>query len=138
MDRISKIFLYILLTLLALGYLVPLHEALMRSRVISFEPELIPVTAILTGYNSEESQTDSTPFHTASGEYVSWGGIACPRKYPFGTRVMAAGEIFYCNDRMNIRYENQLEEYFDIWFPSRESAEGFGRTRQEIYIMKSI
>lgn len=138
MTRNSKLFPYILLTLLALAYGSVLLSALMRSRTVSIDPELIPVSAILTGYSSEVIQTDDTPFHTANGEHVRWGGIACPRKYPFGTRVMAAGEIFECNDRMAYKNDWGEVERFDIWFPSRESAEAFGRTQQEIFLIGNL
>ena len=90
--------------------------------------------AIITAYSSEESQTDSTPFLTASQKQVQEGFIACPRKYPFGTRVEIAGRTYTCEDRKNIRYESYPEEYFDIWFPSTELALEFGIKQVQIVI----
>ena len=88
--------------------------------------DLTPIRAIITAYSSEESQTDSTPYLTASQKQVQEGFIACPRKYPFETQVEIAGRIYSCQDRKNIRYESYPEEYFDIWFPSTELALEFG------------
>ena len=85
-----------------------------------------PLRAIITAYSSEESQTDSTPYLTASQKQVQEGFIACPRKYKFGTQVEIEGITYTCEDRKNIRYENYPDEYFDIWFPDRSSALEFG------------
>ena len=93
-----------------------------------------PLQAIITAYSSEESQTDSTPYLTASQKQVQEGFIACPRKYKFGQQVEIAGRTYECQDRKNIRYENRPDEYFDIWFESRELALEWGIKKVEIVI----
>ena len=93
--------------------------------------------AIITAYSSEESQTDSTPRLTASQKEVQKGFIACPRKYPFGTRVEIAGTTYTCEDRKNIRYESYPEEWFDIWFLDTTSAINFGLKRMNVLILSN-
>ena len=78
--------------------------------------------ATITGYSSEESQTDSTPFLTASQTKVRDGVIACPRDLEFGVKVIIDGKEFICEDRMNIRHTNR----FDIWFESTQKALKWG------------
>lgn len=94
--------------------------------------------AIITGYSSEEGQTDSSPYLTASQKQVQDGFIACPRKYEFGQRVEIQGKIYTCEDRKNIRYESYPEEYFDIWFSSTEMALNWGIQEKEIIITSPL
>ena len=93
-----------------------------------------PLRAIITAYSSEESQTDSTPYLTASQKPVQKGFIACPRKYEFGTKVEIAGRTYTCEDRKNIRYESYPDEYFDIWFENKEDALEWGIKNLEVVI----
>jgi hypothetical protein len=60
---------------------------------------------------------------TASGVPVSDGIVACPRKYPFGTRVVIEGRIYECRDRLSRKYDDR----FDIWKPTRTAARLFGK-----------
>lgn len=90
--------------------------------------------ANVSAYTSRVAETDSTPHITASGERVFYGGVACPRRYKFGTKVLINGQLFICNDRMNIRYANGNK--FDIWMAEYEDAIHFGRKNIEIRILK--
>lgn len=94
-----------------------------------------------TGYSSTRDQTDSTPFITASGTYVRDGIIAANvyangRRIPFGTLVripeVYGDKIFVVEDRMNIRYKNNI----DIWFPERQLAREFGSKKVTIEIVE--
>ena len=94
-----------------------------------------------TGYSSTPDQTDSTPFVTASGTYVRDGVIAANiyvngRRLPFGTLVripdIYGDKIFVVEDRMNIRYKNNI----DIWFSERSSALTFGSKKVTIEIVE--
>ena len=94
-----------------------------------------------SGYSSTPDQTDSTPFITASGEHVRDGIIAANiyvngRRIPFGTLVriphIYGDKIFVVEDRMNIRYQNNI----DIWFPERQLAKEFGRKKVTIEIVE--
>ena len=120
----------IIIELAILVSILTLHTELVVAGQIS------SVEGIITAYSSEESQTDSTPFLTASQKQVQEGFIACPRKYPFGTQVEIAGRTYTCEDRKNIRYESYPDEYFDIWFPTRELALEWGIKTLTIAIVR--
>jgi len=71
----------------------------------------IPVIAdnhlvVVTAYSSTYDQTDSTPFITASGSYVSDGTVAC-NFLRFGDRVrfpeVYGDKIFIVEDRMALK-----------------------------------
>ena len=88
----------------------------------------------VTAYSSTPDQCDSTPFITASGEFVR-DGIIASNFLPFGTKVRFpehfGNKIFTVEDRMHPRYSNRV----DIWMPTREQAKKFGikRLKMEIY-----
>lgn len=97
-------------------------------------------TVQASGYSSTPDQTDSTPFTTASGKHVRDGIIAANvyangQRLPFGTLVripeIYGDKIFVVEDRMNIRYQNNI----DIWFPERQLAKEFGRKKVVIEIV---
>jgi 3D (Asp-Asp-Asp) domain-containing protein len=81
---------------------------------------------VLTAYSSTVSQTDSTPFITANGTYVS-DGIVANNGLPFGTEIripeLFGGKVFSVQDRMHWR---KSDYQFDIWFPTYEQAKSFG------------
>lgn len=86
--------------------------------------------AIITAYNSESEQTDSTPNITASNTQTRVGIIACPRRFDFGIKVEYAGQIYICEDRMNEKYDCSdgkcIEERWDIWIEDKTEALEFG------------
>ncbi len=94
-----------------------------------------------SAYSSTPHQTDDSPFITANGEHVYWGGVAANiidtngRNIPFGTKLMIpdlfGDQIFTINDRMNRRYKNNL----DVWFPNTADAREFGRKTIKIIIV---
>ena len=96
---------------------------------------------VASAYSSTPWQTDSSPFITANGEHVYWGGVAANiidtsgRNIPFGTRIMIpdlfGDQIFTINDRMNRRYKNNL----DVWFSDTADAREFGRKTIKIVIV---
>jgi 3D (Asp-Asp-Asp) domain-containing protein len=91
---------------------------------------------IVTAYSSTLDQTDSYPFITASGEWVS-DGIIAANFLPFGTRVklplLFEDKIFIVEDRMHERF---ADTRIDIWFPERELAEEFGIKETIIEILE--
>lgn len=95
-------------------------------------PELEMTTAILYAYSSEVCQTDDDPFTMASGKKVYKGAIACPSRFPYGTKVEYEGRVYTCEDRMAKRYRDG--NYFDIWMPTREEALEFGRRESLVII----
>jgi 3D (Asp-Asp-Asp) domain-containing protein len=86
------------------------------------EPKGVTITAEVTSYSSDPSETDDTPTITASGSTVHEGTLACPRDYAFGTKVVIEGKEYICEDRMNRKYPDR----FDVWSPSKEAATAWG------------
>jgi 3D (Asp-Asp-Asp) domain-containing protein len=90
---------------------------------------------VATAYNSLESQTDSSPWITASGSRCRKGVIAA-NHLPFGTKVMIEGfgdQIFVVEDRMNRRYKKRI----DIWMRSYRDAIKFGKREIRYYVIES-
>ena len=90
----------------------------------------------ITAYSSTPSQTDSTPFITASGQSVG-DGIVANNLLPFGTKIripeLYGDKIFEVQDRMHWRKGNNR---FDIWFPSYNEAKTFGVKKTTIEIVE--
>lgn len=84
------------------------------------------IKMVITGYSSTPEQTDSTPFITASEQYVE-DGIAANNILPFGTKIkipeLYGDKIFEVQDRMHSR---KASNRLDIWFPSYQEAVNFG------------
>jgi len=95
--------------------------------VLKPEPTIVTLASV-SAYSSEESQTDDTPFITASGERVR-RGIVANNCLEFGTEVEIDGTMYEVQDRMNARYEC---EYFDIWMD--DGAMEYGRQELEVKI----
>ncbi len=101
----------------------------------------IPVIAdnhlvVVTAYSSTYDQTDSTPFITASGSYVSDGTVAC-NFLRFGDRVrfpeVYGDKIFIVEDRMALKNNHKI----DIWFNSYEEAKQFGVKVLKVEVLKT-
>jgi len=99
----------------------------------------VPPTEIrwftVTGYSSTKDQTDDTPFITANGSNVLWGGVAA-NSLPFYSKVrfkgMFDGKIFTVLDRTHERFGDRI----DIWFPTRKEAKSFGKKYLEVEIWR--
>lgn len=66
----------------------------------------------VTGYNLFSSQTDDTPCIGASGKdlcKIPYKTAACPRKMPLGTKVRIDGEVYTCEDRLAMKYDNRID-----------------------------
>ncbi len=94
------------------------------------------IEVIVTGYSSEPEQTDPTPFITANGERVGWGGIAT-NCLEFGTYIEIDGQMFRVNDRMNKKYDCMGTWRMDIWFPEKKLALSFGAQTKQIRIWEN-
>lgn len=90
-----------------------------------------------TAYSSEASQTDNTPFITASGELVH-DGVAAANFLPMGTTfsipTLFGDKTFTVLDRMNKKYDGM--HTIDLWFPNTQKAIDFGRRAVSIIIAK--
>ncbi|MCP6726958.1 MAG: 3D domain-containing protein [Patescibacteria group bacterium] len=110
--------------------LLPIIAPTLPERVV----KTIPV--MVTAYSSTESQTDSTPFITASGTWVR-EGIVAANFVPIGTRIklpeLYGEKVFIVEDRMHPRKKYQV----DIWFPSYIEAKNFGAKLVDVEILGS-
>ncbi len=83
------------------------------------------MTIAVTAYNSEEGQTDDTPFITAFGTRVR-DGIVAANFLPKGAIIrlpdVFGKKEFIVEDRMNKRYHYRL----DIWMVDKQEAIDFG------------
>lgn len=90
-----------------------------------YEPSKAMTSIVVTSYNSESGQTDSTPFITAFGTQVR-DGIVATNYLPKGTRVrfpdLYGDKVFVVEDRMNIRYHKRM----DIWSADKQFSRNFG------------
>jgi 3D (Asp-Asp-Asp) domain-containing protein len=90
-----------------------------------YTPSKKTIQIVVTSYNSEPGQTDSTPFITAFGTQVR-DGIVATNYLPKGTKVrfpdLYGSKVFVVEDRMNIRYHKRM----DIWSADKEFSRQFG------------
>ena len=72
------------------------------------------IWATITAYNSVPEQTDSAPCTGAGGILCGRNDvIACPNNYPIGMRVFVYDKEYICLDRLNPRYSNRFDIFFD-------------------------
>jgi 3D (Asp-Asp-Asp) domain-containing protein len=96
------------------------------NRQIFAKPQELDVW--VTAYSSHPSETDDTPFITASGTVVR-DGVAASNIFPIGTKFRLpdyfGDKVFVVEDRMNPRYNDT--HIVDIWFSDRSEALNFGK-----------
>jgi 3D (Asp-Asp-Asp) domain-containing protein len=87
-----------------------------------------------TAYTSHRSQTDSSPWITASGSRCRYGVVAC-NFLPIGTRIRLEGfgnKVFVVEDRMHRRFSSRI----DIWMASNHKAVKFGKKTIKYYVVE--
>jgi 3D (Asp-Asp-Asp) domain-containing protein len=91
------------------------------------------VYAWTTGFNSVKEQTDSTPCIGAGG-YICGRKqvVACPRYIPLGTWVKIDGKNYECLDRLNEKYDDRFDIFFD---KDIEGAINYGKQYKEIMVL---
>jgi 3D (Asp-Asp-Asp) domain-containing protein len=94
---------------------------------------------VMTAYNSDPRQTDSTPCITANGFNVCEHGeedTIAANFLRFGTKVMIpelfGDRVFIVRDRMNKRYTQRV----DIWMKNHSDAINFGVRVAEIQVIE--
>ncbi len=110
-----------------------------------------------TGYNSLESQTDSTPFITATGSRTRFGVVAVSRdllgtNLPYGSLVrirdlgayhtgngvgafqsmLDGQQLFVVEDTMHARKSQQI----DVWFEHYDTAVRWGVRKVEVELVR--
>ncbi len=140
-------------------YAVVLAEPLQSTHAgLAFGPTANPVFQLrATAYNSLVSQTDSTPFITATGARTRFGVVAVSRDLlgtdlPYGSlvrlkdlggfytgrgagayqAVLDAQGLFVVEDTMHQRKSQQL----DVWFAEHAAAVNWGVRRVEVELVR--
>ena len=87
----------------------------------------------VTAYNTVGWQTDSTPCISASGDNICGRDsvVACPSKYPFGTKFFIDGKEYECLDRTSSKYGARLDISFD---KDIEGAKRWGKQIKKVII----
>ena len=71
----------------------------------------------------------------ADGKVMSNGVIACPRKYPLGTKFIVNGITYTCRDRTSLKYDGR----FDIWqgygYEAYKKALQWGFKKYHVYLI---
>lgn len=69
------------------------------------------IQAKVTGYNTVEAQTDSTPCISASGNNICGREdvAACPRDIDLGTEIEIDGKKYICLDRLAKKYDARFD-----------------------------
>lgn len=115
----------------AVGANMPVPEM----QVTSFRPVYI-TDATVSAYTASPSETDERWYETADGTDLrvlaknGVGVVACPARFPFGSKVQWDGKWYRCADRMNARYRDL--DVFDVLVPSKKEAFEIGRKQHEL------
>ncbi len=116
------------------GSIITVQDNSFISNNSHFSSDNKTIYVIVTAYSSTESQTDDTPFITASGTTVR-DGIIAANFLPFGTRItipeLYGDKVFEVEDRM----APSKGYHIDIWFPSYQEARDFGAHIIQIEIL---
>jgi 3D (Asp-Asp-Asp) domain-containing protein len=88
-----------------------------------------------SAYNSLVGQTDSTPCIPASGNNICGrtNVVACPRRYPLGTKFIIEGKEYICEDRLNERVDNGIDIFLD---KDLQSALNWGVRYLEVQVVE--
>lgn len=144
---------------------VEVLEPVVQEPVVAETPEevmLVSDTALptytlkSTAYNSEESQTDSTPFVTATGATTAFGIIAVSPDMlgtiPYGSLVRLKDLGSYRSGRGEGKFQEVLNtqglfivedtmhprkvEQIDVWFPHQAEALSWGVRKVELEVVR--
>ena len=87
------------------------------------------ITVEVSGYCTCYECSEGWGSQTADGHGVSWGVIAAPREIPFGTKMKIDGfdTIFTVHDRGGYIKKVGNVYRIDVWFPTHQQAERYGR-----------
>jgi len=145
MPKILKILIFLLVLLITLIFALPTSGFIYKSGDVEeaniwgqgyliSERHIVsaPVLAKITAYTAREEETDSSPTTTASGQQVREDIVACPRKYPFGTKFKIEDKVYECQDRM----AQKNDEKFDIYFNNLNEALSFGVKKLPVEVVK--
>ena len=93
---------------------------------IDYAPHPISIQATVTKYTPAETCKDGKFANCidASGARPKQGfTVACPRAYPFNTKVIIGGHEYHCTDHLAKRYDRR----FDVFDESPKRAKQWGK-----------
>ena len=88
---------------------------------------LASTVATVTAYSRVDGCDDAACI-MASGKEVYVGAAACPRRIPFGTKLLIGGQIYTCEDRTAKKFDGR----YDIFMDSHTQALQWGRKVLEV------
>jgi hypothetical protein len=101
--------------------------------VATHEPTGKVITAMITGYNTVEAQTDSTPCNAAGGNICGRRDtVACPRSIALHTWIEIDGNRYECMDRTAPKFNNR----FDISCDKDMSCPARLTGRKHVFILE--
>jgi 3D (Asp-Asp-Asp) domain-containing protein len=122
-------------------YTAPITKFELTGNSNSFEFEkksniVIEEKAIITAYNTVPEQTSGDPCISADGTNICGldNVLACPRAYPFGTKVEILGKEYVCRDRLAQKYDNRFDISFD---KDVEGARQWGKRHLTVRILSA-
>lgn len=103
----------------------------LRTFVVKKEIKKDFVIAIVTAFNTVESQTDGNSCSAAAGNICGRDDvIACPREVPLHTWKIIDGKEYECMDRTHIKFNGRYDISFD---KDIEAAKNFGIRKLLVY-----
>lgn len=86
---------------------------------------------------SELDTCPNRPCIMASGQKAFIGAVACPRKYPLGTKIRINGlEGYQCLDRLSLKYDDRIDIFMGYGQEGLGRAKSFGIKILEVEILK--
>lgn len=113
------------------------HEKkkIVRLQVSAYTSERddVATTATVTAYSKLETCPDNECV-VASGKRAVVGMVACPRRYPFGTKVLIEGVEYSCEDRTALRFDGRFDIFMGDDDKSYIKALKYGKQQKQIVI----
>lgn len=99
------------------------------------QPVLETFLATVTAYSSVE--TCGEVCITASGRKAYVGAVACPRRFPLGTKVNIAGYgVVVCEDRTALKHDGRFDIFLGYGAESHAEALRFGKQYKQVTILQ--
>lgn len=97
-------------------------------------PPPVEITAYVTAYSRQES-CHYPGCLNAAGKVPKFGTIACPWKYPLGTKFQIWDWVWECQDRTALRYDGRFDIFAGEGMGAYEDALDFGIQKVRVRIV---
>ena len=111
-----KILIPALLAVVILAFSSRTIEVVANSQEVS---TIRIVTAFVTAYSPIEG-CDDPDCIMASGKKVYEGAVACSRKIPLGTKVKIGADVYVCEDRLALRFDDRIDIFINDYQKAKE------------------